>query len=127
MAVLQVQLLVELQQLELSYTHPSSSIPSGSQSSPASVASQAGMTCESGCEALYLEIDRFVRIIKRRYYQYLEDAHGLPGFGKNSRAGHRQAFFNAQQGLKNRLHDADAIDCKFYRVDAWHWATKNLR
>jgi RHS repeat-associated protein len=79
------------------------------------------------CEELYKEIQRFIDLVKRRYNQYLEDKDPpLPEYGENSRAGHRQAYEEAQRGLRNRLQLANAWGCLAYPPEAWNWATRPL-
>jgi RHS repeat-associated protein len=75
------------------------------------------------CESLYLDIDRRVNALQRRYRQIRENRGNLPTTGPNSVSGHQEKFRNRQSELRERLNQANARGCTAYRMDAWEWAT----
>jgi RHS repeat-associated protein len=83
-------------------------------------------TSEEDCQRLYASITRQLNIVKRRYWEYIADKGVLPENGKNSRRGHRDAFWAAQKGLRNRLQEADTKGCLAYDSTAWDWATRPI-
>jgi len=79
------------------------------------------------CEWIYKRIDFFLNLLKRRYYEYVQDKDPpLPEYGKNSRDGHRRAYREAQKGLRDLLDQANQLGCLAYDPQAWIWATRPL-
>ena len=79
------------------------------------------------CENRYADIEALVNEVKRRYQEYQQDANKLRERGRNSRAGHRRAFGQAQGRLQDALRKARRRKCTQVRPpDADYWATVAL-
>ncbi|HEX2752271.1 MAG TPA: RHS repeat-associated core domain-containing protein, partial [Alphaproteobacteria bacterium] len=79
------------------------------------------------CEKLYQEIRSNVDLLKRRYYELLEDKldlYNLKPTGAFSWQGHRQQFLQVQKTLRGLLGKAISQGCMSYQIDAWIWATR---
>ena len=78
------------------------------------------------CQELYARINSRVNLLKKRYWELLEDKLDLYNTrptGSMSWEGHRQQFQGVQRGLRRLLEEADTKGCVNYHPEAWHWAS----
>jgi hypothetical protein len=89
-----------------------------------------GLASKCGCEKLAQSIESQTNLVKKRYYQMVEDKRGE--FGENpptsgtTASGHLNAYAQAQQGLQNLLDDWSGNGCGDggtpAPVNAYDWA-----
>jgi RHS repeat-associated protein len=79
------------------------------------------------CKALYEQIAEARIQLTKRLEDFRRDANSLPnGPGRNTRRGHADQFSGWQARLRRLLLEADALGCKAYPSDSWHFATMKL-
>jgi WTIP toxin of polymorphic toxin system component len=88
------------------------------------------------CGELLQEILEFIAELHRRWWEFFEDPGTLPEtrpakphprYGYRSRAGEREAYGNAQKGLRNRIDEWNEHGCGPPPSNAWEYAWKELR